>query len=391
LTSVKHTQPLKCLPNTDQPDWPRPERSDNERDTSTDHLTVVIVTARPDFSRLPVTLAALACHLDFRRITEVIFLVPPRDVHLLEPFISNQQSDYWPWPISILPDDKLLKHIHTSSYRLQMLFKLVLAQIIRTEYYLILDSDCLAVWPIHVEQLLYKTKNSSLPKALYEKEDKLSHPTWWSESEDLLQIKLESCVPNQSSSLSLPTMGVTPSILSRTIALNTLCRLQKLYSDENFLNRMANWAVWRVIFGRMWTEYTLYYLAASCTQSFDTYHFHYSTLSSSNSFPALNLYGFSIWSNKEWTLNNQDRLVESIKTGLKWRRKEIDEADGQAIIDKSTDIHSLFSVLQARHGVDPNSYHKLTYPLYIKYLKQQTHTDKLIKILNNMSKKLIKE
>ncbi len=382
MTNVNHVQPLKCLPNTNEPDWPYPDGSDNRQNIINDYLTVVIVTARPEFNRLPATLAALTCHLDFRRINKVIFLVPPRDVHLLEPFLSNKESEYWPWRVSIISDDNLLEHIHTQSYRLQMMFKLVLAQIIQTEYYLILDSDCLAVWPIHVEQLLYHNK------ALYQKEDKASHLRWWRESEGLFQIKLETCF-SHNSSLSLPTMGVTPSILSRTIALKTLCRLQKLYGDENFLNKMANWALWRLFIGGMWTEYTLYYLTARCTKSFDEHHFHYSTLSSSDSIPFLNLCGFSVWTDKEWTINNQNRLIELINQGLKWRQKEMNEADGQAIIDKSIDTHSLFAVLQGRHGVNPNLYHELVYPLYIKYLKQQNQTDKIIEILNLMSDKLI--
>jgi hypothetical protein len=141
----------------------------------------------------------------------------------------------------------------------------------------------------------------------------------------------------------------------------------------------------------MWTEYTLYYLTARCTKIFDKYHFHYKTLSSLNSLPRLNLYGLSIWSLNDWTSNNQNRLVEFINVGLKWRRKEIDEANGQAIIDKSVDIHSLFSVLQGRHNVDPKLYHQLFYPLYIRYLKQQNHTEKLVKILDKMCEKLIVE
>ncbi len=386
MTNVQHVQPLKCFSDANQPDWPRPLESN---DKLNDNLTVVIVTARPEFNHLPSTLAGLICHLDFRRITEVIFLVPSSDVNLLEPYISSEQIKYYPWPIKLLSDDILLKHIHTNSYRLQMMFKLVLAQIIQTEYYLILDSDCLALWPIHVEQLLYKeNENVSFYKALYQIEGKLGHETWWSESEELLQIKLEACSSTNSSSSS-DTMGVTPSILSRTISLRTLCRLQKLYGDKKFLNKMANWALWRLLVGRMWTEYTLYYLTASCTKIFDKYHFHYKTLSSSNSLPRLNLYGLSIWSLNDWTSNNQNRLIEFINMGLKWRRKEIDEANGQAIIDKSMDTHSLFTVLQGRHNVDPKLYHQLFYPLYIRYLKQKNHTEKLIKVLDKMCEKLI--
>ena len=217
-----------------QPDWPQPVRTNENRWSESNQLTVVIVTARPEFQRLPVTLAALTCHLDRENLTEVILLVPPKDVTILQRFFASQQASVWPWPVSIRSDDALLRHTHTNSYRLQMLFKLFLAQMVQTEYYLILDSDCVAVWPIHVEQLLYRTteldeqqRNRSSYRAIYQIEGKLGHQGWWSESEELLQSSLQACV-STSPELS-PTMGVTPSILSRTIALRTLCRLQTLY------------------------------------------------------------------------------------------------------------------------------------------------------------------
>jgi hypothetical protein len=93
----------------------------------------------------------------------------------------------------------------------------------------------------------------------------------------------------------------------------------------------------------------------------------------------------------DWTTKNQNRLVEFIKMGLKWREKEIKEANGQAIIDKSVDVHSLFSVLQGRHNVDPKFYHQLFFPLYIQYLQQQNQAKELIRILNEMAKELTTE
>ncbi|CAF4121167.1 unnamed protein product, partial [Adineta steineri] len=105
LTNVHHVQPLECIADTNQPDWPRPVQSCDKSDKN---LTVVIVTARPEFKRLPLTIAALLSHLDSRRITEVIFLVPPQDVHLLQPYFSSEQVKYWPWTVSVISDDILL-------------------------------------------------------------------------------------------------------------------------------------------------------------------------------------------------------------------------------------------------------------------------------------------
>jgi hypothetical protein len=235
LTDVQHVQALDCIATVDQSQWPRVVQSDTSS-RSDGHLTVVIVTARPGFKRLPLTLAALVCHLDYRQISEVMLLVPPQDVSLLQPFLTGEAAYHWPWPISIMPDDRVLKHTYTHSYRLQMMLKLVVAQLIKTEYYMTLDSDCVAIWPIHVEQLLWRQlttstaskMNHSSPsfRALYQIEEKSDHGEWWPESEQVLQIKPNTCISDDPSST---TIGVTPAILSKSIALRTLCRLQILY------------------------------------------------------------------------------------------------------------------------------------------------------------------
>ncbi|CAF3310817.1 unnamed protein product [Rotaria sp. Silwood2] len=207
-------------------------------------------------------------------------------------------------------------------------------------------------------------------------EPRSSHSKWWPESEQLLQIKPNTCASTDPTSM---TMGVTPLILSRSIALRTLCRLQMLY---------VNWGLWRTFVGRMWTEYTLYYLTARCTHTFDTYHFHYTT-SSLNSLGSVNLGGLSVWSYDDWTSLKRRQLFELVNAGLKWRRKEINEVDGQLIVDNSTTTHGLFSVLQGRQNINPNLFHQLLYPLFIEYLKQQHDTQQIVTIINRMSEQLI--
>ncbi|CAF4676527.1 unnamed protein product [Rotaria sp. Silwood1] len=336
LTNVRHVRPLECISDADQPGWPRAVQL-ADKSLLDDHLTIVIVTARPDFKRIPLSLASLVCHLDYRKLSEVILLVPRRHVSYLEPFLAGQAVNHWPWPISIMPDDIVLKHSHTHSYRLQMMFKLVIAQIIKTEFYMILDSDCIALWPIHVEQLLLKQQvstskmkyNTPSYRALYQLEERSDHAEWWPESEQVLQIEPNTCITNNPSA---KTIGVTPAILSKSIALRALCRLQTLYGDRSFLNVLANWALWRTPFGRMWTEYTLYYLTALCTGIFNSYHFHRANTSS---IPALNLYGLSVWWPTDWNSFSRDQLLKSANAGLRWRQKEIDNNNGAPIIDSS--------------------------------------------------------
>ncbi|CAF3517068.1 unnamed protein product [Rotaria socialis] len=386
LTDVKHVQPLQCISDKNQPGWPRAMES-SEKSPLDGHLTLIIVSAKSDFKRLPLTLTSLVCHLDYRQLNQVILLVPRQHATLLEPFLVGEASRHWPWPISIMPDDNILQHTHTHSYRLQMMFKLVIAQVIKTEYYMILDSDCIALSPIHVTQLLWQQNMSSskvshgIPshQALYQLEERSDHAEWWPESEQLLQIEPNTCVTNNPSTKSI---GVTPAILSKSIALMTLCRLQKLYGDRSFLNILANWALWRTPFGRMWTEYTLYYLTARCTDTFNSHHFHRANTSS---VPPINLYGPSVWWATDWTSFLRYQLLDSAKAGLQWRQKEIDNGDGASIIDSSVKAINLFTVLQSRATVNQALFHTLLYPLFIDHLAHRKNSQKLLEILNRMT------
>lgn len=156
--------------------------------------------------------------------------------------------------------------------------------------------------------------------------------------------------------------------------------------DRHFLNKLANWALWKVLFDRMWTEYTLYYLTGRCTRLFDSYHFH-----RVSSMPSLDFYGISVWWRTDWTSFTRSQLLDSIHQGLKWRRKELDKHEGRSLFDLSMSTHYLFTVLQGRQYINPKSYHRLFYPIYLDYLKHQNHTKRLVEILENMTENLVEK
>jgi hypothetical protein len=132
----------------------------------------------------------------------------------------------------------------------------------------------------------------------------------------------------------------------------------------------------------MWTEYTLYYYVARCTGTFDNYHFR---PTNSSSMPSLNFYGLSIWWTTDWTSSARRQLLESVDAGLRWRRKEIDNAVGAPIVDSSVHTHNLFTVLQSRVTINQTQFHKLFYPRFIDHLIQRHKTQKLVKILDEMA------
>ena len=150
---------------------------------------------------------------------------------------------------------------------------------------------------------------------------------------------------------------------------------------------MLDWEIVRLVKGYMWTEYTMYYLTARCTDLFNRYHVD-DTLPSKNTTVRFNLYGLSVWSLADWHIQNQKRLVNIIQQGLHWRQKEIRENHHQPIDDNSGEIHGLFTVLQAHYHVDPQSYHRLFYPLFQQYLSKSNETYALSQLINQMSENL---
>lgn len=154
------------------------------------------------------------------------------------------------------------------------------------------------------------------------------------------------------------------------------------------MNKLANWGLWRMLVSKMWTEYTLYFITGRCTNTFDMHHFHYTT-SSLNSSGTVNLCGLSVWSYDDWTSSIRNQLRDLVINGLRWRRREIEQADGGLIIDHSAIAHGLFTVLQGRQNINPNLFHQLLYPLFIIYLKEHNSTKQIAHILDLISKQLI--
>ena len=160
--------------------------------------------------------------------------------------------------------------------------------------------------------------------------------------------------------------------------------------DEHFLNKLANWALWRLLLGRMWTEYTLYYLTARCTQTFDLHHFHLKIQRPQNSSSSkVDFYGLSVWWQTDWNSFTREELLESIEHGLAWREKELNQTSGRLLNDASPRTHHLFTVLQGRQYIDPNLYHQLFYPLFRQFLRRHRSTLKLGEILDRMAEALM--
>lgn len=127
----------------------------------------------------------------------------------------------------------------------------------------------------------------------------------------------------------------------------------------------------------------MYYSTARCTKSFDSFHLRQQLSFNSSSIVKRN--GLSIWTPMLWTAKNRNWLKDLIEKGLRRREKEDKENDGEILIDHGEHIHSLFTVLQCRHGVSPKFYHSNFYPIFISYLNRSIKHTSLAKLLNHLS------
>lgn len=93
VTKLTQVQPLKCRLDSNHIDWPESIEKPSYKDK---RLTVVLLIARPEFPRLTLIVTALATHLDYRKLVQVMFLVPPKDLEILQPYFIGQNRLLWP-------------------------------------------------------------------------------------------------------------------------------------------------------------------------------------------------------------------------------------------------------------------------------------------------------
>jgi len=151
-----------------------------------------------------------------------------------------------------VPETSLLDFApHRPKYALQMALKLLVARIVRTDYYVTLDADVIATGPVCAEALLPGGR------AAYAAEPRSVHPHWWDGSAALLGLEPRAFPDAR--------FGVTPAVLSTAGALTAVASVrQRLEEADAWL------ASWRA--GSWWSEYTIYRLALDAHRLFDHLH-----------------------------------------------------------------------------------------------------------------------
>ena len=135
-----------------------------------------------------------------------------------------------------------------------MIVKLLIASMLHTDFYLVVDSDVMAMRPIGLAELFTSNKASYFSGG---------QQSWYNASSELLQISIESDA--KCAHVYEHTFGATPSILHKTLALNVLQRLVDLHGKDWLHTVMATDHLG-------WTEFTMYHLCACQQDRFDKHH-----------------------------------------------------------------------------------------------------------------------
>mmetsp|Transcript_37423 Transcript_37423/g.48148 ORF Transcript_37423/g.48148 Transcript_37423/m.48148 type:complete len:443 (+) Transcript_37423:54-1382(+) len=268
-------------------------------------LTAVLTLTLEDLGRAAVMLATLY-HQNFMDLFDkLLIIVPDHEAFALRTLMSGDAFS----SVQVLEESTLFPpgvfQASWDSYALQMSLKLLVAQHIKTKFYLTLDADLIATRKSpKIEEIVFGGKANYIP------ESRSVHPHWWAGSEALLQISMDPQFWEDG-------FGVTPAVLSTPGSLFVLARLKDVYGEQYNQNWLSAWGkeIW-------WSEYTLYRLALDDVGLFrhlhDAFNPHYRPLTC-----------FNIWFDGE----------------LPWDANSAFQGDGSC----------LFSVLQSTSGLAPGT------------------------------------
>lgn len=243
-----------------------------------DKLTVVLAARTHDengFPRVPLLVRSLVKFLAYEAVLEMLVVCPDSDVDTFQRLDALQITN---WPLRVVPDSALLSLSEEgftrvtppdelaslggrgANYRMQMLNKISVASLVRSNFYLVLDCDVLATRRTQLSDLvldgkaLYAAKPFEYPR---------HRRGWWAAADRILDA--HGCVTDFRGSV----IGVTPAILSTNISRATMTRVGALHGGrawDELLFRL------RLDENLDWTEYTLYWTTACILGLAEEFH-----------------------------------------------------------------------------------------------------------------------
>lgn len=235
-------------------------------------FSVVIPSTIKNESQLKTLFFSLREFLDVESVDEMYIIVPKHEVVRFSMLVTSlawknvqisviSETDLIPEDVLLLCDNHLKSR---SGWFKQQIVKLKAADIVQTDYYLILDSDCILRCPLNYSTLI-RTNEMGHKRSYLQTEEIFKHPRWYKGSSKLLGI-----TEPFMKSLKGFGIGVTPQVLSIHIVKQLMKFLQE-----------AHQVPWPILLANnrfqgippaIWTEYTLYYLFAERTGLLDKYH-----------------------------------------------------------------------------------------------------------------------
>jgi len=261
-------------------------------------ITAVLCTHQLDhegFPRVPSLVASLVRFASPGTIAELLISTPARDVQPLQAALESVDAPLWRpggrwhappcrgyarlvtkrlFPARVVGDAQVLPSSHSAltaltppaerahggrgaNYRMQMLIKLGIALLVRTRYYLTLDSDVFAKRPFSLADLVLDGGKALIQGERQAEGGTQHRRSWWRAAGRVFHAP--GCVRPRS-----PTIGVTPAILITTVARDAIARVEALWGRGR--RQTVPWD--SLLFEQLrdidWTEYTLYYTYA-CT------------------------------------------------------------------------------------------------------------------------------
>ncbi len=240
-----------------------------------------------------VLLPTLIKFSDSASVAEFLIICKPEETTIIEKTIKSVQS---PFPIHILSEDTLVTpeiSQNCKGWYLQQIIKLAVVEIIKTDHYLVLDSDCFLTKQFSYNDLFCDGK------IVMNCDENSIFSHWWDESLCLLEYPA-SILENK------PRMGVTPEILISSVVRDLI----------NYLNeKSGDWQ--QLLASNPFTEFTLYWLYCLKNDLTDNYQ----TTSSSQ-----------LLGNGLWTIEGRPSWVRLIPK--KWRYSNFLKSIARQLLEK---------------------------------------------------------
>jgi hypothetical protein len=204
-------------------------------------VTFVLPLDLGDLSRYVILLRSLS--VQYSPTIHSLIVVVPDEQHRAISLATVGFEKHICFPVVVMNQSALIPDSITANsypYAVQMAIKILIAQIVTTEFYITLDSDVVLLRNFEFCDIIHNGQGIYHHESRFE-----AHPEWWHNTEVFVGI--------QSANPGYQGIGVTPAVLSTIGSIFVLKFLQNRFG-ESFL------AHWLTTFGSLsvWSEYTLY-------------------------------------------------------------------------------------------------------------------------------------